>query len=100
MGMPALWTTSRYASAGTAATARELAASSGGAFRARGKKTIAELAGFARRQGYSGIMVIEERSGKPSSILSIEVMADGGWRWAGRSGLEDYAGKGKSGSGV
>ncbi len=80
----ALLTTSRYASDETRRAARALAASSGSRFVARGKKTIAELAEFARRNGDATIGVLEERGGKPAFISSMEVLGRGGWRWAGR----------------
>jgi rRNA maturation protein Rpf1 len=90
-----MWTTSRYASAETKSAARRLASVSGSVFCSRGKKTIAELAESARRSGESAIMIVEERAGKPSFVSSIEVLPDGGWRWAQRRGFDEHAGKGK-----
>ncbi len=78
----ALLTTSRYASEETRKAARSLAASSGARFVARGKKTIAALAEFARRAGDASVGIVEERGGKPAFISSVEVLERGGWRWA------------------
>jgi len=95
-----MWTTSRYASEGTRKAARRRASSSGSVFCARGKKTIAALAEFARRSGEDTIMVVEEKGGKPSVIASVEVLPGGGWRWAEKRGFDEHAGKGKLRGGV
>jgi rRNA maturation protein Rpf1 len=86
-------TTSRYASEETRRAARSLASSSGSRFVARGKKTIAELAELARKGGDATIGIVEERGGKPAFISSMEVLARGGWRWAGRKGVDESKGK-------
>ncbi len=76
-----MFTTSRYASVETRRAAKALAESAGEPFVARGKKTIDQLAGLARRMGQSGISVVEERGGKPAVIATIRVDERGRWAW-------------------
>jgi rRNA maturation protein Rpf1 len=92
----ALLTTSRYASQATRKAARALAASSGARFLARGKKTVASLASFARRNGHALVGIVEERGGKPAFISTMEVLAGGGWRWSGKKEVAEHEGKGKN----
>lgn len=77
----ALLTTSRYASEETRRAARKLAASPGSRFVARGKKTVAELAALARKEGFERVDIMEERRGKPASVSSMEILPSGKWRW-------------------
>jgi len=86
-------TTSRYPSRETREGAKRLAASLGTGYHARGRKTIGELAGLARRTGEREILVVEERAGRPFLVALIEVNSAGGWRWAGKAGFDGYAGK-------
>lgn len=98
-----MWTTSRYASEETRKFARRLASSSGSVFCARGKKTVAQLAGLARRSGEEMIFILEERAGKPFRAASARVLETGGWEWAQIIGLDElvaYASKRKLRSGV
>ena len=87
-----LWTTSRYASIETRKKAQALAGKAGSKYFARGKKTIDDIAGFARRAGFSRIMLLEESDGHPSLIRSIDISPDGGWKWAGIMKIEEYEG--------
>ena len=85
-----MWTTSRYCSIGTRALCRKLARSSGSSYVARGKKTIAQLAELARRNGDSRINILEEKAGKPVTIAAIEILETGQWHWSGKTDIDDY----------
>ncbi|MFN7991153.1 MAG: hypothetical protein U0R44_03260 [Candidatus Micrarchaeia archaeon] len=76
-----MFTTSRYASQETRKLAMEMAKGCSERYIARGKKTVEDLAGFARRNGESAINIIEEKQGKPASIAVISVDELGRWRW-------------------
>jgi len=90
-----LWTTSRYASPETKKKAQSLAGRAGSRYLARGKKTMDDIAGFARRSGFGLIMLLEESDGHPSLIRSIGISPDGRWRWAGVLKVENYEGRQK-----
>lgn len=66
-----MYTTSRYASIETRKKASSL-----GYYVARGKKTIAALAFFARKKGFSKIIIIKE-----NSISTIFVDELGEWKY-------------------
>lgn len=48
---------------------------------ARGKKTIAHLAGEARKSGEERIGVIEERGGRMAVLCIIRIDERGRWAW-------------------
>jgi len=78
-----VYTTSRYASGDTRTFARRLAEKKGEPYVARGKRTMAELAAFARRTGEETITVVEEKAGGPAVLCTAKVDALGRWSWAG-----------------
>lgn len=71
-----MFTTSRYASLKARELARRMAVEAGEPFLSRGKHTIDQLAGIARRKGERHISIIEE-----SKAMRIEVDETGKWRW-------------------
>ncbi len=72
-----MFTTSRYAPLKAREMARRMAAEAGEPFLSRGKHTIEQLAGIARRKGERFISIVEE-----NKIMRIEVDETGKWRWA------------------
>lgn len=76
-----MYTTSRYASEGTRKLARKMAAGAGEPYIARGKHTIAQLAGIARKRGERLISILRESQGKASGIAVIELDETGSWKW-------------------
>ena len=78
-----MYTTSRYASLETRKFASRLAKDEATIYAARGKKTIGQMAEYARRNGHEDIFVVEERGGKPAKIARIRVLETGAWEWAG-----------------
>lgn len=78
--MPAMYTTSRYASKDTRSLAKSMAEKCGERYVARGKKTVASLAEDARRAGDSEITIIEEKGGAASHAAVIEVDELGRWK--------------------
>lgn len=95
-----MWTTSRYSSDETRRLCRKLADSSRSIYVARGKKTISELVGFARRKGEHSIMIVEEKEGGPAEIKEITVFETGSWQWQKSHGIDGYGDKRKIKSGV
>ena len=85
-----IWTTSRYASLETKKRAQTLAGGAGSCYIARGKKTIDDIAEFARRLGFVRIMLLEECAGHPSQIRTIDISPDGRWKWADTMKIEEY----------
>jgi rRNA maturation protein Rpf1 len=80
-------TTSRYASEETRKLARRLAEEKDELFVSRGKRTVDEIVGIARKQGEEFISIIEEIDGKPARISRISVSETGGWSWSGEESL-------------
>lgn len=78
-----MFTTSRYASAETRGLAQKLALERGELFLSRGKRTVAEIAEFARKNGEALVSIVEEDNGKPARICRIKVDELGGWAWSG-----------------
>ena len=76
-----LITTSRYPSGETRKKARELATENTERYLARGKKTIRQLAEWARRNGEEIITILEERNNMPDKIVKIKVSEMGKWAW-------------------
>jgi len=83
-----MFTTSRYASESTRELARRMAKKNNEVFISRGKHTIAQLAGIARRKGEERISIIEEQGKKPSLLATITIMETGEWRWAGQRPID------------
>lgn len=86
-----MMTTSRYASPQTRSMARKMAADSGEAFMARGKRTVEQLVASARRKGEGRITIIEEREGRPAVMAVIAIDEMGKWRWAGEKAIKARA---------
>jgi rRNA maturation protein Rpf1 len=76
-------TTSRYSSRKTREFAKKLAAEGAESYVARGKKTIDQIAAFARKKGEESIRVIEEKEDLPHKIVLISVSETGLWKWNG-----------------
>ena len=72
-------TTGRYASKKT----REFA-KAGAFYVSRGKKTIDDIAEYARRKGESEVIIVEEKDGVPEYLSMIEVPETGKWKWMER----------------
>ena len=81
-------TTSRYASKKT----REFARKAGTFYVSRGKKTIDDIAEYARRKGESEVVIVEEKNGVPEYLSVIEVSETGKWRWGKRTKVNEYEG--------
>ncbi|MFH0736979.1 MAG: hypothetical protein V1827_00285 [Candidatus Micrarchaeota archaeon] len=76
-----MFTTSRYASRSTRSLARSMAEANGEKYIARGKKTIDDLASYARRMGEDRMTIIEEKGGVASRIVVIDIDPGGKWSW-------------------
>ncbi len=61
--------------------ARKLATENKERYIARGKKTIKELAEWARKNGEEIITILEEKEKKPERIVKIIVKETGQWAW-------------------
>ena len=48
---------------------------------ARGKKTVNQLAEFARKNGEEKISIIEEKEKKPHHLAIIRITELGSWTW-------------------
>jgi len=78
-----MYTTSRYASRETREFASSLAKKESSIYLARGKKTISQIAEYARKKGEEQIFVIEEKNDRPLRMALIRVLETGAWEWAG-----------------
>jgi len=77
-----IFTTKRYAEPRLRAFAKSLADKRRGIYVARGKKTIADLVGFAARLGEGKVTVVRKPAeGTDSDHVVIVILPGGGWRW-------------------
>ena len=76
-----MYTTSRYASMKTRELAKKLAEENKEIYMARGKKTIDQLAQFARKKGEHKITILEDQETKPK-IATITIDELGQWKWS------------------
>jgi len=74
-------TTSRYAPEEIRLEAKLQAGRSGEKYVARGKKTIEQIAQFARKNGDGHVFIICERRGGGSVTEKINIDPRGRWKW-------------------
>ena len=76
-----IFTTKRYAEPSLRAYAKSAADKAKGRYVARGKKTIADLVGFASKAGQRRLTIIGESADGERPRHIIEIFPGGRWRW-------------------